>query len=1107
MIRARKSTSSFLTAAFLLLPPSLATAQMVGFESEFATADFMEAQWGEKQLELSKKLLEIVKNNFDGKGEITSVPWAKYQEKNLQIMIYKDPRGRTWKVDPEAVNTTGLDGVEFVTPPLENQEDIERYSKIMQDLRNSKLVMGGLRSSNHVTVDVSHLMKDPNNISKLVDLILTIENHWTEIYRFYDPVRYGTIINRFSVPLALDQQDLLKELAALPEHKRSYNNVRSLFLKYDKKENDLHNADGKNPIRKWKYRAANYGKIFRLSPDAAGISAIEFRIGDLDFGTGIQEKVDFMRKLVNSDKLDKKFLSPFGDRALTWKQGTEFIQKAKLNTEFLKNLVSEHKLDLIQKKTAIALAVPAKSSDLVSMNQPVVREGKFITFGFEAEFVFGAQARKVVNGDKSAPLLDKFPYLDSDVSTESTGNIEVRSVGGERILGEVLAQMHEIRSNLKEDLRGFHMHMRIPKEIISQHDPELLKAWIANISDSVFAWRLQNRKHFFALRTTTLARQNMDSFDIGSRGPVRLIKMADGTWDFEIRGYMGSVENIGVLAQKVMTGLSQPHLISTNIAEQKLLGVAKYSLREGFEKYYKTFHQRDITKEESLVISRLSAEVQGKGLVPLYDFGRLFDYDPVTKRKINDATVLFFKEAATVVRNQLAGKYSNDQELGKQFRWRVKRWAQNIDLQSLLEKRILFSYADPQGNKVASPYLYDREAILQKSALDKTYATIDKNLNSADPILQRHAIVKLRGMKGPKVDQYIEKALNSKTADNRFEAFQMLETRVDVESLRFVETALNDSDLRIKDLAIRFLQGRSDTRSLSLIDQLIQSTDSMTTSTALYALKARKDVGSIDLIEKYFNDPDKRKILVYALGDRSDEKSLSLIEMGMNDSNAVIKQVAILALRGRKEPKALQLIEQALNDKDNAGFLDQIALALQKRSDAKSLELIQRIWAKQDLSHIMAATTATIGRTDKESLTLLETFMNHEKSTTRAMAIRSLRDRNEDKVLSLIEKTMGDEPRILAETLEVLKNRTDAKSIALLEKLLTHQDNAVREQALEYFVKNATDKKFYEVYQRELINPQNKGAEITMLQRGYIKRYGSLKAPPISTNLCSTLFR
>ncbi|QLY24298.1 HEAT repeat domain-containing protein [Bdellovibrio sp. KM01] len=1074
----KKYLSTLLTTTFLFALPSFSYAQKVGFESEFATAGFMEAQWGEKQRELSKTMLEIVKANFAGQGEIVTIPWAKYPEKNLTMLAYKDPRGRMWSVDPESVNTTGLDGVEFVTPALDSQEDIERYSKIMKAFRKTGLLTRGLRSSNHVTVDVSHLTKDPNNISKLVDLILTIENHWIEIYRFFDPIRYGTIINRFSVPLALDQQDLLKELAALPENQRTYSNVRNLFLKYDQLEDQLRNGDGKNAVRKWKYRAANYGKLFRLAPDSKAISAIEFRIGDLDFGSRIEEKAEFVKKLVSLETLDKTFKSPFGDKVLDWKQGTEALTKSQLNTDFLKNLVSAESLALIEKKEVRKANQNTADVDLLDMNRPVEKNGKFVTYGFEAEFENGARAKSIIK-DNSAVKINTFPYLEGNFSMEDTGNLEVRSIGGERNLGEVLEQMDNVKTTLREDLRGFHMHMRIPAEIISQHDPEILKAWLSNISDAVFAWRLQNRQHFFALKAKTQQRLTYaDGLEM--RGPIRLIPLDKGGWDIEIRGYMSDSERIGMMAQKIVTGLMNPSLISTSLSEQRLISSKKMTLEESLKKFNKVILNRNMSDREIEIAQQLSKEVYGEGVLPLYDFATLFDNQPIKKRKIQDATMTFFKEVTTVIRNDLSGKYT-EQERSKQFRWRIKRWAQAIDLQTLMEQRILRSPTDSKGKEVI-PYAYDREASLQakmaKGASTKWTQLMDELSQERHAWNVSRTITDIKNQPG--FYDLLETLFSQKKGYVAMIDGAALSLSKDT-SARASEILLKNWDSISNGTRTTLLMnftGRTDNFSLDLLEKVIASEYSYGKMLALAILKERTEERAVKIIGKAMreNDLEIRSAAVSALARRTDPASFALLKKALQDPSSEVSDLAIRGFNGRNEaeiPLLLKKITPARNER-----LTIILEALQGKSDPITQEL-----AMQSMSIALK----------KRNIDL------------QVASLRTIRGELTSDLSEMVQKAFGfNNRKVTLAAAMMLAQNSDPKAHLMLFSHLDKVETNYLNEILDVSRSEITEKLFNAALASKGLYESDRAS----IKRSYILRFGSLNAKPTAiVNSCQAVFQ
>lgn len=208
-----------------------------------------------------------------------AVPDNKYKAGHSAASA-SDASGREWKAIPEEVSGVKYDGVEVVTPPLTSKADVEKLALAHDENLAGALLVKGMSSSLHATFDVSHLIGPGGEASRLVDAILFIEGSWKELYAAASPVRYGTIVNRFSVPLGADHPGLLHELAALPRSQRTMDNVRAVFDRYHEAETARW---GGHPGKAWKMRAANYGKLFGLQAgyEEAPLPVVEFRISDL----------------------------------------------------------------------------------------------------------------------------------------------------------------------------------------------------------------------------------------------------------------------------------------------------------------------------------------------------------------------------------------------------------------------------------------------------------------------------------------------------------------------------------------------------------------------------------------------------------------------------------------------------------------------------------------------------------------------------------------------------------------------------------------------------------------------------------------------------------
>ncbi len=222
-------------------------------------------------------LLQKVKEAVRGGSPILVAKNEKFKERvALRQASFHDRDGRTWQVIPEAVDGAMPDvgDFELVTPPLRpGTSDEDALVRALKGIaRDGRYVRGG-GSSTHYTFDVDHLIETDGNAARLADAILFIESHWRELYAAVSPVRYGTLVNPFSVPLAVDQKELLRELASMPRRERTFDAMKALFERFVSRESVLHMGD------EWKYRAANYGKLFGLR-GAPPLRVLEIRIAD-----------------------------------------------------------------------------------------------------------------------------------------------------------------------------------------------------------------------------------------------------------------------------------------------------------------------------------------------------------------------------------------------------------------------------------------------------------------------------------------------------------------------------------------------------------------------------------------------------------------------------------------------------------------------------------------------------------------------------------------------------------------------------------------------------------------------------------------------------------
>lgn len=297
-----------LVLAAVLAPLTAHSQNKVGVELEFAATPKAANMAAD---EAKVHLLSSIWTYFGKQGDFKFLSWNKYSNAmGTNYVAMTDGEGRKWQVVPELMER-GFDGFELITPPLDWEEDRQALKFALQKIEKEGLFAEGYSSSTHFTFDVSHLLSDKRNVSKLVDLILFIEQHQTEIYSALAPKRYGTVINGYAVPLAVNQQELLTELAALPRDQRSFDQVKAIFHKYSEKEIAL---VGGAKTQAWKYRSVNYGKLFGLGQfKNKTIPAIEFRISDLVTSQSLEKTLRLFQSIVahGTDTSISEFKSGF----------------------------------------------------------------------------------------------------------------------------------------------------------------------------------------------------------------------------------------------------------------------------------------------------------------------------------------------------------------------------------------------------------------------------------------------------------------------------------------------------------------------------------------------------------------------------------------------------------------------------------------------------------------------------------------------------------------------------------------------------------------------------------------------------------------------------
>lgn len=646
----------------------------VGLEMEFGSVGFLNPQWGDRHINFARRVFAVFFNEFGGSSaNIRTELWEKYERLGFEKVVYEPRPGLKFEIVPESVSSGGHDGFELVTPPFDNPEDVLRFKRVLKELKKQRLVRRGVRSSNHQTFDISHLMSSSEQ-HRLYDLILNIEANWPNIYRYVNPQRYGTIVNRFGVPLAANQQEMLKEIAATPRAQRTLRNLKAIFKKYEEQELEIQGGEG-NEHKVWKYRAANYSKFL------SGIPVLEFRIPDLDFGTDWLLNMDFLAGVISQSaqtSASRQFVSPFGDEAVGWQGATEKIVNAFDLSSYESYL---NRLSIVDKETPhhfwTRLDVPSaqeREAFLKPMSYEYKVRSEKVTFGFEAEF-------KQDDSHYWVRDLNRMPsYMSRIVSNEVTGNTEIRSNGGETKLSQVYQQMTATRDHLGSGLRGFHLHIRIPDEMADRLSQEQKENWFSLIADYIWAWRLQNRNPYFALMSATNGRANPDTVLNDERATLR-VSPKYGYIDVEIRGFMGDVEKIMEVSRMILAGFKNPDLVQTSHLSYRALFVNTNDSSEIVREVNKlslNLYGQELTSSEQAKLATYLNSIPN--LPPMLDLEFVIDLlSPQEIRQIRESRQELFRRMILFSRGDFDKmKYS-----------RFVDYANSINLQEILKRSIL----------------------------------------------------------------------------------------------------------------------------------------------------------------------------------------------------------------------------------------------------------------------------------------------------------------------------------------------------------------------------------------------------------------------------------
>ncbi len=641
------------------------------------------------------------------------------QEDGMRSAVLTDAKGRIWKAVPEYVDSRKRkNGLELVSPPL-TQENVKLAQGARLELRRD--FIAGIRSSGHMTYDVSHLVAPNLDATRLVDLIVYIENHWPEIYSALGPSRYGTILNRFAVPLAVNQQELLTDLSRLQD--RHLPRVAELFARYEERERWLLRDLDAIPF---KTRAASYRKIF----DAKGPPyLLEFRLGDLVEPEDFVQADALFRALITRApdsepfaSIRPAFTSSHRDLRLSSNASRSVTQLEPCNAhvqaledgqyaQFLQQLGLDP-----QRYPRVKFAPGGQRFSLkeideltqgVNLSEPIQVAGGALSFGFETEFVPGDDTVELAKGwDVN---VERFPFLAKQASYEHSGNAEVKSIPFE-LPDEALLRMNDLQQTLGPVLKGFHFSIHIPDPLLQLVGPHEFQGWISRLGDAVMAWRLERRRSYYALLMKTQRR--LPPGQKRTRGAVRFHPVAKNRHRVELRGFMNSTESIRETVRRVIAALQNPMLIQGFEAQQHALvrPDPAFSLRKllssmktkGLSEVEQERLQSMISIGEYNLSYTEDENLETWGhILPLAGLESAPYLTPYERVLFRDAQWEFLQDTLVLVETPSLSVTRR----GRHFRERIAQWAREVRLHQTLMNSLLLR---PTPNAVPLPYLFKK---------------------------------------------------------------------------------------------------------------------------------------------------------------------------------------------------------------------------------------------------------------------------------------------------------------------------------------------------------------------------------------------------------------
>ncbi len=329
----------------------------------------------------------------------------------------------------------------------------------------------------------------------------------------------------------------------------------------------------------------------------------------------------------------------------------------------------------------------AELTRAVPLDGPIAVKGGRLSFGFEAEFRAGEGPQDVVSKGAAGRWkvnTDRFGFLETRVTHEKSGNTEVISRPTED-LGEALRQMKELRAHLGSSLRSFHFTIQTPQQAVNEIGKDAMTGWMSRLGDSVQAWRLMNRKPFFALNTWSQVRRAPS--EVNQRGPLRAYPLQNGRYRIELRGYMNSVDSIKKRAVEIAAGLQNPEYVRGLSVEQAALLEPRRGA--GLANELVRLKGGPLTEREDANLSKMIDGVMGefgeRNVLPLVGFEAAPYLSPAEREAYAAATKEFLQGTLQLMRTTKLGP----QGLGSRFRELIRAWAERSGHQRVLDQTVL----------------------------------------------------------------------------------------------------------------------------------------------------------------------------------------------------------------------------------------------------------------------------------------------------------------------------------------------------------------------------------------------------------------------------------